>query len=73
MKKLIAVTTASIAISVLGAGTATAAHCSGPGDHARATAGNDGHNEGEHQGWSTCVDQSNSDNDSNNRGGNRDR
>lgn len=71
MKKLIAVATASIAISVLGAGTATAGHCTAPGDHAQATAGNDGHNEGEHQGWSSCVEQANSDNGNNNRGGNR--
>lgn len=60
-------TTATIGIGTLGVGGAAAAHCTAPGDHAQATAGDQDHNEGEHQGWSTCVEQSNSDNDTNNR------
>lgn len=63
--------TATIGVGMLGVGGAAAAHCTAPGDHAQANTGNNGHNEGEHQGWSSCVPQSNSDNDNNNRGGNR--
>lgn len=61
--------TATIGLGMLGVGGAAAAHCTAPGDHAQSTAGPD-HNEGEHQGWSSCVEQSNSDNGNNNRGGN---
>lgn len=64
-------TMASISIGMFGIGGAAAAHCTEPGDHAQATAGDRDHNEGEHQGWSSCVPQSNSDNDENDRGGNR--
>lgn len=46
----------------LGAGPASAAHCTdngGPGssdfaDHVRASNGPGGHDEGDHQGWSSC-------------------
>lgn len=57
-RKLAAVlATASIATGMLGITAASAAHCTAPGDHAQANTGNNGHNEGDHQGWSTCVEQ----------------
>jgi len=48
------------------AGSASAAHCTdngGPGHsdfaaHVKANAGNNGHNEGSHRGWSTCEENS---------------
>lgn len=60
LKVATVLTMATIAASTLGAAGASAAHCTAPGDHARATAGDRSHNEGEHQGWSSCVEQSNS-------------
>jgi hypothetical protein len=69
-KSAAVLTTALLGLGMLGVSGASAAHCSAPGDHAQSTAGPE-HNEGEHQGWSSCVAQSNSDNDNNNRGGNR--
>ena len=63
-------TTATIGVGMLGVAGASAAHCTAPGDHAQSSAGPD-HNEGEHQGWSSCVEQANSGNEQNNRGGNR--
>ncbi len=59
---------ASITVAgvALGAGSASAAHCTdngGPGhsdfaSHVRANAGNNGHDEGAHRGWSTCEENS---------------
>ena len=69
MRKRITTILAAAALSVsmlgIGATPAFAAHCTdngGPGnsdfaDHVRNRA--DGHNEGEHRGWSTCEENSN--------------
>ncbi|MBY5162442.1 hypothetical protein [Salsipaludibacter albus] len=59
-----AVTVGTLALA---AGPAAAAHCSDLGEpgnsdfasHVRANAGQ-GHNEGEHQGWSSCEEQARS-------------
>ena len=64
IKKKLALTFAIVAagaVSVLGTGTASAAHCTdngGPGHsdfaaHARANGAGE-HNEGDHRGWSSC-------------------
>lgn len=53
----------AVGAGVMSAPTASAAHCTdngGPGnsdfaDHVRASNGPGGHNEGDHQGWSSCV------------------
>jgi hypothetical protein len=53
---------------VAGGGNASAAHCTdagGPGNsdfaaHVQASNGPDAHNEGDHQGWSSCVPQAHS-------------
>lgn len=52
----------------IGSAPASAAHCTdngGPGNsdfaaHVRASNGPGGHNEGEHQGWSSCEPQAQS-------------
>lgn len=53
----LATTALTSGLLVMGAGAASAAHCSGPGDHAQTAAGPD-HNEGSHVGWASCVEQS---------------
>lgn len=67
MRKILALTFATggtlAAAVAFAAAPATAAHCTdsgGPGNsdfaaHVRANNGPGGHNEGEHQGWSSCV------------------
>lgn len=71
MKRTLAVlmaTGAAAATLALTAGTASAAHCTdagGPGNsdfttHVQASNGSGGHNEGDHQGWSSCVPQARS-------------
>ena len=68
LKLLVAagVTASTLAV---GAGSASAAHCTdygAPGNsayakyHVQATNGNGEHNEGLHQGWSSCVEQAQS-------------
>ncbi len=62
---LAAMIAAMLAVNVM---PASAAHCTdngGPGNsdfaaHVRANAGNNGHNEGDHQGWSSCEEQARS-------------
>ena len=53
----LAATALTSGLLVVGAGAASAAHCTAPGDHARANAG-PSHDEGEHFGWASCVEQS---------------
>ena len=70
MKKTLATlfVTAAGTAAALTASPASAAHCTdngGPGNsdfaaHVRANNGPGGHNEGDHQGWSSCVPQAKS-------------
>ncbi len=62
---LVAMIAAMLAVNVM---PASAAHCTdngGPGNsdfaaHVRASNGPGGHNEGDHQGWSSCESQAKS-------------
>ena len=71
VKRLTRTAIACIALaggSAVAASPASAAHCSdngGPGnsdfaEHVRTSNGPGGHNEGEHQGWSSCEPQARS-------------
>ncbi len=65
---VLAATAAASAMMALGAAPANAAHCAdrgGPGHsdfatHVQANNGPGGHNEGDHQGWSSCEPQAKS-------------
>ena len=65
---MLIVTGISGAVLATTGGTASAAHCAdngGPGNsdfasHVKANKGPGGHNEGEHQGWSSCESQARS-------------
>lgn len=71
IKRVVFATTAGAAFvvsSFAAGGVASAAHCAdrgGPGNsdfaaHVQATNGPGGHNEGDHQGWSSCEPQAKS-------------
>ena len=67
IKMLCAAGIAAASLTATG-GSASAAHCAdggGPGNsdfasHAQASNGPGGHNEGDHQGWSSCEPQAKS-------------
>lgn len=75
IRTVIATGALGLSIMAVGATPAYAAHCTdngGPGNsdfaaHVRANNGPGGHNEGEHQGWSSCEEQAQSGNSNANR------